>query len=473
MLLMRAVLAIVLILSGIERTTWAQLSQLDGIAQPAAELLISTAPPVQALPVDNTLPTSTLLTSQSAGQNSTEEIREIQPPRAESTMQLAYFEALALASNPSLQRALYLVSAARGNALQVGLQPNPMIGYEGQQLGSRGLAEQHGVTLAQEIVRSSKRILNRSIACRDVNAAQFAHDVQRLRVLTDVRILFFRALRAQRQIEVTAQLLDISRKALQSAEALFKAQEVGKADVLQAQLEVEAATIQHENAENRRRSSWSELCAVCGAPGLNPTPLDGDLFAAAAPSPFDETLARLQSLSPEISVAATQIDRARLNLQRQLVEIQPNLSVQGLINWRDNGIGGASDGGLAVSVPVPLWNRNQGAIHQARYELAAAEQALAQLQLALQQRLAPVYERFTNAHGQVERIRDRILPAAAQTLDLTTKTYQAGEINFVALLTVQRTYNQHQLAYLDALESLRIAEAEIDGLLLANALQSF
>ena len=120
---------------------------------------------------------------------------------------------------------------------------------------------------------------------------------------------------------------------------------------------------------------------------------------------------------------------------------------------------------------LPIWNRNQGAIQQARHELAAAEQALAQLQFELQQRLSPAFERYSNARTQVERIRDRILPAADQTLDLTRKTYQAGEINFVALLTVQRTYNQYQLAFLDALEALRIAEAEIDGLLLSGALK--
>jgi len=50
------------------------------------------------------------------------------------------------------------------------------------------------------------------------------------------------------------------------------------------------------------------------------------------------------------------------------------------------------------------------------------------------------------------------------------KTYEIGEINFINLLTVQRTYIQSRLAYLESLEALRIAETEIQGLLLRDSL---
>jgi outer membrane protein TolC len=49
--------------------------------------------------------------------------------------------------------------------------------------------------------------------------------------------------------------------------------------------------------------------------------------------------------------------------------------------------------------------------------------------------------------------------------------YEAGELNYVGLLTVQRTFSQTHLSYLDALRSLRVAEVEIEGLLLRGSLQ--
>jgi len=173
-----------------------------------------------------------------------------------------------------------------------------------------------------------------------------------------------------------------------------------------------------------------------------------------------------------VAAAAMEIDRARRALQRARVEPVANVNVQGLVNWQDNGIGGKPDGGVAVSLPIPVFNRNQGGIARAEHELVAANEAYAQLQLELQNRLAPVFERYTNAKNQVDRYQKTILPAAQESLDLTRRMYGAGEANYTTLLTSQRTYSQTQLNYLDAVRALRISEVEIEGFLLQGSLQS-
>lgn len=76
-----------------------------------------------------------------------------------------------------------------------------------------------------------------------------------------------------------------------------------------------------------------------------------------------------------------------------------------MINVIDSGIGGRPDGVASISLPLPLINRNQGGIAQAQHELRAAQQALAQLDLYLQQRLAVVYQRYADAANQAERCR--------------------------------------------------------------------
>jgi cobalt-zinc-cadmium efflux system outer membrane protein len=86
--------------------------------------------------------------------------------------------------------------------------------------------------------------------------------------------------------------------------------------------------------------------------------------------------------------------------------------------------------------------------------------------------LAPTYERYANAKNQVVRYREVILPTADESLDLTRKTYMAGETNYVALLTAQRTYSHTQLGYLEAVRALRISEVQIDGLLLSGSLEN-
>ena len=385
---------------------------------------------------------------------------------------LQQLEQLALASNPSVQRAAAMVGAARGNWVQVGLAPNPSVGYEGQQLGSGGLAEQHGVLFSQEIVRGGKLGLNRAVADAERIRLEQELSAQELRVLTDVRIAFYQVLLAQRQIELTNNLIQISSEGSRAADSLYRADEVGRTDVLQAQLETENAQILAENAQHRHNAAWQSLAAVVGDPTLAPQTLIGDAVAPPRELEFEQALNRLLTTSPEIAAAAMAVDRARAAIERERVEPIPNVTVQGLVNWQDNGIAGKPDGGVAVSVPIPIFNRNQGGVARAQQEFVAARRALTQLELDLQNRLAPTFERYANARNQVKRYRDVILPAADESLGLTRQMYAAGEANYTTLLTSQRTYAHTQLAYLDAVRSLRIAEAQIEGLLLAGSLES-
>lgn len=389
-----------------------------------------------------------------------------------SGLSLEHLEQLALANNPSIARAAAQVAAARGNWSQVGLLPNPSVGYEGQQLGSGGLAEQHGVAVSQEIVRGGKLRLNRNIAAGDVAIAEQQLAAQQQRVLTDVRLAFYQVLLADRQIEIAQGLVQINESGMKAANALQQAKEVGRGDVLQSQLELENGRIQLENARHRRQAAWQALTAVVGCTQLDPQALSGDASGPPKVLSYDETLARLVDLSPEVAAANQRISRAAAALDRARVERVGNVNFQGLVNWRDNGIGGKPDGGVGVMVPVPVFDRNQGGIRRAEAELTAARREYDQIELSLKNRLAPVFEQYLNARNQVQRYQTQILPAAKESLELTQRGYQAGEINYIALLTAQRTYAQINWNYLEALRALRVSETQIDGFLLDGSLQS-
>lgn len=384
---------------------------------------------------------------------------------------LAELEQLANQSNPTIVRFSALVSSARGLAYQAGRLPNPMVGYDGQQIGSKGQAEQHGASISQDLVRREKRQLDRSVANQEIAQAEQRLAAQRQRVLTDVRIAYYRVLYAQQQITALRELSDIAQKAVVIAEQLLKAEEVAKTDLLQAEVEKQQAELQLATAEYTLQAAWSQLSAVVGQP-LPIQPLAGDFYAATEIFEFEQTLAWLTTQSPDVLAANARIYQARCYLQRQIVEPRPNVSVQGLYNFVDNGINGNPDAGLAVSVPLPLWNKNEGNISSARQELIAAEQMLTQIQLRIKQELAVVMEQYNRANSQATYLNSQILPRVQQTLDLTRQTYEAGEINFVALLTVQRTYTQNKLAYLEALATLRRSEVDLRGMLLSGSLNA-
>ncbi len=393
------------------------------------------------------------------------------PPPVAHGLTLADFEGMALSMNPAVARSAALVRAARGNWIQVGLKPNPTVGYEGQQLGSGGLAEQHGVFVEQEFIRGGKLRLNREAAAHEVAQAERELAAQQQRVLTDVRVAYYDVLIAQQQEQLATELLGIAEGGAKAADALFNAQEVGRQDILQAQIEVENARILAINARNRRAAAWQTLVTVAGQPALPIQQLVGDPAQGLPRFDYGALLQRLLTGSPEIAASISNVERARWALERARVEAVPDVTVQGMVNVIDNGIGGKTDANVTVGVPLPLWNKNQGGIVQAQGQVAAAERAVQQMELDLQNRLGPVFERYSNASNQVRRYHEVIIPASRESYDLTRLSYEAGEVGFVSLLTAQRTFSQTRLNYLESLRELRTSAAQLEGFLLSDSLQ--
>lgn len=396
---------------------------------------------------------------------------EALPAVAPIAMTLADLENLALGTNPSIGRAQAMVSAARGNWVQVGLRPNPSVGYLGQQLGSGGEAEQHGVLVEKEFVRGKKLELNRNVAAHEVVRAEQQLAAQHQRVLTDVRIAFYDALLAQQRKLLADQLVTIARQGVTTVDQLQRAKEASRPEFLQATLELDSAEIVLSSAINRHAAAWRTLTAVVGTTHFPTTVLRGDLECPPDPIKWDDELQRLLTTSPEIAIAVANIERTRWAMVRARAEPIPNVTIQGVV-MQDNGIGGRTDANLQLTVPLPIFNKNQGAIRQAEAEALAAERALEQVERDLQNRLAPVFERYSNASSQVTRYRERILPAARESLDLVRRGYEAGEFPYLNLLNAQRTFFQTNLQYLDSLRELRTASAEIQGMLLSNSLQA-
>lgn len=390
------------------------------------------------------------------------------PPSDGAPLSLADAEQIALARNPALRQAAAQVQAARGRWVQAGLYPNPVVGYSASEIGNEGRAGQQGGFVGQEFITAGKLRLDRAVASQGIRQAEQQLAAQQYRVINDVRARFYEALAAERTVEIAEQLLDIGQQGLETAESLFRAEEVSRIDVLQAGIELDAARIVLSNARNRRHAAWRRLSAVMGEPALVPMPLAGDLEALPPDIDWHDALARLLAESPELAAARAQVGRARWVLERASVEPIPNFDVQGTAQYDDSS--GSTIAGAQIGMALPIFNRNQGAIRQARAELTAARQNLARTELALQDRLAVALERYSNARQQVETYSQSILPSARSSLELTTSLYRQGEIGYLALLTAQRTMFQTNLAYLAAVTDLRRSTIAIDGLLLGDSL---
>ena len=383
-------------------------------------------------------------------------------------LSLAELEAMALGNHPGLRRAVARLQAARGRWVQAGLPPNPRVGYTAGEIGNEGQAGQQGGMVAQQLITGGKLRLNRAVARGDIMRSQRELAAQQGRVINDVRSAFYDVLAAHRRLLIAQRLVAISQEAVATAEALVQAQEASQADLLQAKIEADTTTIVLNNARNRYDAAWRTLAAAVGVPDLPPQPLAGKLEDDGRVFEFEEALARVIRESPEVAAAWANVNRARWALARARVEPIPNLNLQGSVQYDD--ASGFTIAGAQLSMPIPIWNRNQGGIREAAGNLAAARADALRLELSLQQRLAAAFERYANARQQVERYRGSIIPNAKRTLDMVLLAYRQGEFPYIRLLTAQRTFFQANLAYVDALRELRVSTVVIDGLLLEGGL---
>jgi cobalt-zinc-cadmium efflux system outer membrane protein len=157
------------------------------------------------------------------------------------------------------------------------------------------------------------------------------------------------------------------------------------------------------------------------------------------------------------------VERARWAVERASAGRVPNVTVEGGVA-HDNATGDTL-ANVRVSMPLPVFDRNQGAIAEACGELAAAQAAFQERELALEQRLAAALRDYTTARQRSIKYSEEILPVARQSLDMINAGYREGELDYLTVLSVQQTYAEKNLSYLQDLETAWKKWAEIDGLL--------
>jgi cobalt-zinc-cadmium efflux system outer membrane protein len=376
-------------------------------------------------------------------------------------------EQIALGSNPTLVQADMAVQAARGEHLQAGLYPNPTIGYLGDEVGNHRTAGFQGGLLGQEIVTAGKLRLGRAAARHAVEQARHAWEAQRRRVLNDVRAGYYEVLLAQRMIELNEQLVGIGGEGVRVTEKLRAAQEVAQVDVLQARIEAETAKLHLNRAQNRHRAAWRQLAAVLGQPEMEPAALVGDVEADLPEFRWEDTLARLLALSPELSQARAAVEQARCELARRCAERVPNVEVGTAVKYDDESHFTVAD--VELSLPLPLYDRNQGNIVSAQANLIAAQKEVERIELDLRDRLAVAFEHYANARREVETYSSTILPDARESLRLIRDNYPEV-FGYLTLLTAQRTFFNVSLSHLSSLSQLWARSVEIEGLLLSGGL---
>jgi cobalt-zinc-cadmium efflux system outer membrane protein len=274
---------------------------------------------------------------------------------------------------------------------------------------------------------------------------------------------------AQRQVDLAQKILEASERGSEAADILYKAKQGNRVDLLQARVETNNGRILLSKAHNRQKAAWTKLATNIGTPRMAPVTLTGEIESPPQELDPNSALAQILESSPELAAARSKIVRAQAALDWARVEPTPNVEVQAamMYDYSSN----EPMGQVQIGLPFPIFNRNQGNIQAAECELVAAHRGAERVQLDLENRLAAVLERYRNAQAQIERFRNDILPDVKESLELVTKGYP-DQVDYLRLLTAQRTNFQANIDYLTALQEWWTARLEIEGALLVDGLQA-
>jgi len=378
-------------------------------------------------------------------------------------------ERLALATNPAIAKAYAKRDSLTGKRLQAGLGPNPTAGLFGQDIFEDGGGGRYGVFYGQEVVRGNKLELSQNVVDAEINAACRQIEILKRRLKTDIQNRFYEVLLAQQRVTLTESLVDRLAEILKISNALVEAKEAAAASVLQVEIAFEQIKVVAAQAKLDLSGARQQLAALINESELPFERIEGDVSAVPILPTIEEVYDHLLGSSPEIAAELAKIKTAEQTLRRAQVDSIPNVTWQTAVSYDTAGEHVIAD--FQVGVPLPTVDWNQGNIRKARSEIVMASASVEQKVVQLRQRLITNYREYAKAKLQVDAYTTSILPKSQKSLELITAGYREGELDFLEVLTAQRTFFKAQLTYLDRLQTLRSKAILVEGQLLNASLQ--
>jgi cobalt-zinc-cadmium efflux system outer membrane protein len=373
--------------------------------------------------------------------------------------------AAALMGNPQLAAVAWDVRAAEARTIQAGLWPNPELEVETEEFG-RSNAEvfgdaEYAVRLSQPIMTAGKIAKGRRVAELGRDAAGWDYEAQRLDVLTEVVLRFTNVLVAQRRLDVARDMHNLAQQVYDTVGAQVDAGAATPVQRTRAEVALSTTDIEQQQASRALAAARSRLAATWGGNAVTFDQVQGDLTHIDAP-PSLESLAASLADNPDLARWQTQLEQGRAQMELAQAQATPDVTIGAGVQYF--GEADATAAMFSLAVPLPIFDRNQGSILEARYALGAMRQRQRAAETRAHAELADAYHRLQSAHDELRTLEQRTLPAASQANDAVRRGYEQGKLTLLDVLDAQRTRFEVRQRHVTALREYHHAAAEIERL---------
>ncbi len=436
-----------------------------------AELPGSQAPPLQLPPLDPNKPAER-----------EQAIRKLYPalpplradtvpalPPTGAPWTLAQLQDMALGQNPVIQQARADVQSAYGQAIQAGLYPNPVLGYQGDQMAALDRSGQQGGFVEIIFKTANKLGLARAAGMIGYFNALLALRRTEFDLVAQVRTNYFQVLVAHETVVVNRALARLAEEAYRIQIAQVQGGQAAAYEPLQLYVLAVQARGNLVQAQNRYLSAWRQLAASLSQPNLPPMLLAGRADAPIPEYPYETAKSTMLRNHTDMATAHNNIVRAQYQLRLAEVTPIPDISTHTYMQRDNTDIPTRIQYGVQAGIAIPIFDRNQGNIRSAQSHLAYAQQDVKRVENDLNQRLAEAYERYGNNKVLVGYYRDQVLPNQVRVYRALQQRYQQepDKVSYNDIVVAQQTLANSLTAYLTALSAQWTAVVDV-----ANLMQS-
>ncbi|RIX47582.1 MAG: TolC family protein [Rhodocyclales bacterium GT-UBC] len=352
------------------------------------------------------------------------------------------------------------VDIARSDVLAAGVLPNPTIGYTSDRGRGANVNNEETWLLSQSFDLSGRRGLRREAAEQRVEAAYSGNRLRHAQWTAEIRHRFHETLFKQEVVRATEAWTQRFKRVEGIIEKLAKAGEASGYDRRRLARERQNAELRLNSARSDLDRAAQRLAALLGAPGNSPDTIVGDLLPALPKAMADD----VQSIErrPDLQVLSRRAEAADLEGKAAGRGWIPDVTLGVGPKRRETSLGNETSTVVSVSVPLPLFDRQQAGQQRATAE---AMNARGEFNLAR----ARAEGELRGLHQQMERLiraaKDYRAGALADTpelLRIAESAYKGGESSLLELLDAYRGALDTEINALELDWKARQARIEYD-----------
>ena len=374
---------------------------------------------------------------------------------------------LALIQNPELDAFSLEQRAREARALQSGLFPNPQLEILVEDAGGSGnfsgfSGSQTTIQLSQLVELGGKR--GARLRANDLKGklAGWDYETKRMDVLTQVSKAYVDVLKAQQHVLLAKSLTGLGEKFLNAVAERVKAGKVASLEKTKAEISLSSVRIQLEKEKRELKVARRNLSTLWGSTHPQFESALGDLFAIAPVPSLEQLMGRLAG-NPDLKRWAMELEQRQAVVDNELSKRIPDLKLLGgfrrIEETNDNALV------FGISIPLQLFDRNQGSIKEARHKLAKANAQRRAAEIQVTKNLLGAYNTVDFTHSQVIAIKTKILPGAKRAFDGINEGYRFGKFGYLDVLDSQKIFFEAQGQYLGALADYHKAVDDVERLI--------